>query len=220
MPTFSQPWQQWSDLMKNDENRNIFDIDENLRLIGTAHVSSASVALVREQISDYKPDIVAVELCESRLKSLKQPDEMDNEDLLKIVNEGRSSMILLQSALVAQQRRMGMNTGENPGAELLAAIEAAEDADIAYELIDRDVIITLRRAWRKMGLREKWRVLSVLLRDEDDDEVVDIDDLLKDSDLLSELMLEAKQAAPRAGEVLIDERDAYLSGRIQQIRGG
>lgn len=220
MPTFSQPWQQWSDLMENDEKRNIFDIDENLRLIGTAHVSSASVALVREQISDYKPDIVAVELCESRLKSLKRPDEMDNEDLLNIVNEGRSSMILLQSALAAQQRRMGMNTGENPGAELLAAIEAAEDADIAYELIDRDVIITLRRAWRKMGLREKWRVLSVLLREEDDEEVVDIDDLLKDSDLLSELMLEAKQAAPRAGEVLIDERDAYLSGRIQQIRGG
>ncbi len=92
MPTFSQPWQQWNDLMKNDENRNIIDIDENLRLIGTAHVSSASVALVREQnIRITKPDIVAVELCESRLKSLKQPDEMDNEDLLNIVNEGRSS---------------------------------------------------------------------------------------------------------------------------------
>ncbi|MBT4650325.1 MAG: TraB/GumN family protein [Euryarchaeota archaeon] len=220
MLTFSQPWRLWSDLMKNDDNnRNIIDIDENLRLIGTAHVSSSSVALVREQISNYKPDLVAVELCESRLKSLKQPDDLDNEDLLNIINEGRSSMILLQSALAAQQRRMGMNTGEKPGAELLAAIEAADESDIAYELIDRDVIITLRRAWRKMGLREKWRVLNALLWDEEDEEVVDIDELVEDSDLLSELMLEAKQVAPRAGEVLIDERDTYLSGRIQQIRG-
>ena len=199
--------------------QNIIDVDDNLRLVGTAHVSSASVTLVREQIEEYGPDLVAVELCESRLKSLKSPDDLANSDLLNIINEGRSSMILLHSALAAQQRRMGIETGEKPGAELLAAIEAADAADIPHELIDRDVVITLRRAWRKMGLREKWRVLNALLWDEDDDEVVDFDEMLEDTDLLSAMMEEAKAVAPRAGEVLIDERDAYLAGRIQQIRG-
>ncbi len=199
--------------------QNVIDIDDNLRLVGTAHVSSASVALVREQIDEYAPDLIAVELCESRLKSLKRPDDLANSDLLNIINEGRSSMILLQSALAAQQRRMGIETGEKPGAELLAAIEAADAAEIPHELIDRDVVITLRRAWRKMGLREKWRVLNALLWDEDDDEVVDFDEMLEDTDLLSAMMEEAKAVAPRAGEVLIDERDAYLAGRIQQIRG-
>ncbi|MCH2436486.1 MAG: TraB/GumN family protein [Candidatus Thalassarchaeum sp.] len=199
--------------------QTIIDVDDNLRLVGTAHVSSASVTLVREQIDEYGPDLVAVELCESRLKSLKRPDDLANSDLLNIINEGRSSMILLQSALAAQQRRMGIETGEKPGAELLAAIEAADAAEIPHELIDRDVVITLRRAWRKMGLREKWRVLNALLWDEDDDEVVDFDEMLEDTDLLSAMMEEAKAVAPRAGEVLIDERDAYLAGRIQQIRG-
>lgn len=199
--------------------QTIIDVDDNLRLVGTAHVSSASVTLVREQIEEYGPDLVAVELCESRLKSLKRPDDLANSDLLNIINEGRSSMILLHSALAAQQRRMGIETGEKPGAELLAAIEAADAAEIPHELIDRDVVITLRRAWRKMGLREKWRVLNALLWDEDDDEVVDFDEMLEDTDLLSAMMEEAKAVAPRAGEVLIDERDAYLAGRIQQIRG-
>ena len=199
--------------------QNIIDVDDKLRLVGTAHVSSASVTLVREQIEEYGPDLVAVELCESRLKSLKSPDDLANSDLLNIINEGRSSMILLHSALAAQQRRMGIETGEKPGAELLAAIEAADAAEIPHELIDRDVVITLRRAWRKMGLREKWRVLNALLWDEDDDEVVDFDEMLEDTDLLSAMMEEAKAVAPRAGEVLIDERDAYLAGRIQQIRG-
>ncbi len=198
--------------------QNIVDIDENLRIIGTAHVSSASVALVKEQIKEWGPDLVAVELCESRLRSLKQPDELDNDDLLKIIGEGRASMILLQSALAAQQRRMGMETGEKPGAELLAAIEAAEDADVEHALIDRDVVITLRRAWRKMGLREKLRVLDALLWEEEDEEF-DLDELVEDSDMLTNLMEEAREAAPRAGEVLIDERDAYLAGRIQQVRG-
>ena len=91
--------------------QNIVDIDEKLRIIGTAHVSTASVALVREEIEGWKPDLVAVELCESRLRSLQQPDDLDNDDLVKIISEGKSSMILLQSAMAAQQRRMGMETG-------------------------------------------------------------------------------------------------------------
>ena len=61
--------------------QNIIDVDDNLRLVGTAHVSSASVTLVREQIDEYGPDLVAVELCESRLKSLKRPDDLANSDL-------------------------------------------------------------------------------------------------------------------------------------------
>ena len=197
---------------------NIVDIDDNLRIIGTAHVSTASVELVREQIEEWKPNLVAVELCDSRLRSLQQPDDLDNDDLLKIINEGKSAMILLQSALAAQQRRMGMETGEKPGAELLAAIEVADENGIDHALIDRDVVITLRRAWRKMGLREKWRVLNALLW-EDEDEEFDLDELVEDSDLLTTMMEEAREAAPRAGEVLIDERDAFLAGRIQQIRG-
>ena len=198
--------------------QNIVDIDDNLRIIGTAHVSTASVELVREQIEQWKPNLVAVELCDSRLRSLRQPDDLDNDDLLKIIKEGKSAMILLQSALAAQQRRMGMETGEKPGAELLAAIEIAEENGIDHALIDRDVVVTLRRAWRKMGLREKWRVLNALLW-EDDDEEFDLDELIEDSDLLTTMMEDARDAAPRAGEVLIDERDAFLAGRIQQIRG-
>ena len=197
---------------------NIVEIDDGLRILGTAHVSSESVELVRNQIEEWEPDLVAVELCPSRMAALTEPESLDSEDLLKIIKEGRSAMILLQSALAAQQRRMGISSGEKPGAELLAAVNAAEESDIPVEMIDRDVVITLRRAWRKMGMIEKWRILNALLWEEDDEEV-SIDEVLSDSDLLSSMMEEAREVAPRAGEVLIDERDSFLAGRIQQIRG-
>ena len=197
---------------------NIVEIDDGLRILGTAHVSSESVELGRNQIEEWGPDLVAVELCPSRMAALTEPESLDSEDLLKIIKEGRSAMILLQSALAAQQRRMGISSGEKPGAELLAAVNAAEESDIPVEMIDRDVVITLRRAWRKMGMIEKWRILNALLWEEDDEEV-SIDEVLGNSDLLSSMMEEAREVAPRAGEVLIDERDAFLAGRIQQIRG-
>ena len=207
-----------SDSESDGHVKNIVDIDENLRLVGTAHISSTSVALVRQQIEDWRPDLVAVELCESRKASLLDPEALENEDLLKILNDGKSHMILLQSALAAEQRRMGVASGEKPGAELLAAIEAAEEAAVPIELIDRDVVITLRRAWSKMGLREKWRVMDAFLWQEDDDET-SVEELLEDSDMLSNLMEEAREVAPGAGSVLIDERDAFIAGRLQQIRG-
>ena len=197
---------------------NIVEIDDSLRILGTAHVSSESVELVRNQIEEWEPDLIAVELCPSRMAALTEPESLDSEDLLKIIKEGRSAMILLQSALAAQQRRMGVSSGEKPGAELLAAVNAAEESDIPVEMIDRDVVITLRRAWKKMGMIEKWRILNALLWEEDDEEV-SIDEVLGDSDLLSSMMEEARELAPRAGEVLIDERDSFLAGRIQQIRG-
>ena len=202
-----------------EAQKNVVDIDDSLRLVGTAHISSDSVELVRQQIEEWKPDLVAIELCESRKAALLEPDALDNEDLLKILNEGRSHMILLQSALAAEQRRMGIASGEKPGAELLAAIEAADEAGIPVELIDRDVVITLRRAWSKMGFREKFRVLDALLWQDDDEEDASVEELLEDSDLLSNLMEEAREVAPAAGSVLIDERDAFLAGRLQQIRG-
>ncbi|MDP6913094.1 MAG: TraB/GumN family protein [Candidatus Thalassarchaeaceae archaeon] len=200
------------------ESTNIIDIDDSLRLLGTAHVSSESVDLVRSQIEEWRPDLVAVELCPSRMAALTKPDSLESEDLLKIIKEGRSAMILLQSALAAQQRRMGVSSGEKPGAELLEAVNAAEDSGLPVEMIDRDVVVTLRRAWRKMGIIEKWRILNALLWEDDDDEV-SIDEVLGDSDLLSSMMEEAREIAPGAGEVLIDERDSFLAGRIQQIRG-
>ena len=198
-------------------NSNVIDFDDNLRIIGTAHVSSKSVSLVKEQISEYGPDVVAVELCESRMASLTKPESIDSEDLLKIIGEGRSAMIILQTALASEQRRMGISTGEKPGAELLAAVEISEEHNIPVELVDRDVVSTLRRAWKRMGLREKFSVLDALLIG-DDEEEVDLDEVLEDTDLLSNLMEEARAVAPGAGEVLIDERDEYIAQRIKQIR--
>lgn len=43
-----------------------------LRIIGTAHVSSESIAEVRQAIADFSPDVVAVELDPGRYAALKK----------------------------------------------------------------------------------------------------------------------------------------------------
>ena len=197
----------------------IVDIDGKLRLIGTAHVSRESAEVVKQQISEWQPDIVAIELDSNRLAHLQNPDKFDDEALSNVLKEGRTSLLLFQSLLAIEQRKMGMEAGERVGVDLLAAVDTAAEFDIPIELVDRDIQITLKRAWKKMKLREKWRILYSLLADEPDEEDIDVEELLGDGDLITQLMEELRASAPGAGEVLVDERDDYLAGSIEKLRG-
>lgn len=193
------------------------DISPNLRLLGTAHVAKASVEAVKFQIEDFKPDVVAVELCQSRYDSLISDRRLDKEGLLKVIKEGKAPLVLLQSMLASEQRRLGMDEGEQPGAELLAAVEVAKENDLEVKLIDRDIQVTLRRAWKKMKFREKFKILYSLLGEEEDEENPDLEELLGNRDLLSSMMEELREFSPGAGTVLIDERDSYLAEKILSI---
>ena len=196
----------------------LVEINSNLRILGTAHISSTSVAQVREQIETYQPDVVAVELCKSRYDSLVSGRRLDKEGLLKVIKEGKAPLVLLQSMLAAEQRKLGLDEGEQPGAELLAAVELAQERNLEVQLIDRDIQITLKRAWKKMKFREKMKILySLLGEDEESEEELQLDEILENRDILSDLMQELKEFSPGAGEVLIDERDSYLSQKILSI---
>ena len=195
----------------------MFDRSERVRVLGTAHVSSTSVAAVKEQIEAFKPDIVAVELCASRHSALTSNRRLDKEGLLKVVKEGKAPLVMLQSLLAAEQRKMGLDEGEQPGAELLAAVQTAEEANLEVSLIDRDIQTTLRRAWKRMKFFEKIKILWSLLGEEEDEEAPEVSQLLEDQDLLTSLMEELRTFSPGAGSVLIDERDAYLAGKISSL---
>ena len=194
-------------------------IDATLKIIGTAHVSNASVNTVREEIEQWQPDIVAVELCKSRHSALTENKRLDKESLLTVIKEGKAPLVLIQSMLAAEQRKLGMDEGLQPGAEMMEALSIAKENGKRVELVDRDVQTTLRRAWSKMSLREKYRLLwSMVGEDDEDDDDISIDEILQNKDLMSEMMNELRDIAPRAGEVLVDERDEYIARKIQKVR--
>ena len=195
------------------------DISPTLRLLGTAHVATASVEAVKEQIETYQPKIVGVELCKTRHDALVEGRRLDKEGLRRVIKEGKAPMVLMQAMLSAEQRRLGLNEGQEPGAELLAAVETAKAAGIDVALVDRDIQVTMRRAWKKMKWRERFRLLFSLFGDDEElEEDFDLDELLTDSDLLSTMMEDLKEFSQGAGEALIDERDRYIAEKIMRSK--
>ena len=182
-------------------------------------MATASVEAVKEQIETYQPKIVGVELCKTRHDALVEGRRLDKEGLRRVIKEGKAPMVLMQAMLSAEQRRLGLNEGQEPGAELLAAVETARVAGIDVALVDRDIQVTMRRAWKKMKWRERFRLLFSLFGDDEElEEDFDLDELLTDSDLLSTMMEDLKEFSQGAGEALIDERDRYIAEKIMQSK--
>jgi pheromone shutdown-related protein TraB len=197
-------------------------------LVGTAHVSQRSVDEVREVITQLEPDVVCVELDQTRHDTLTKDSAFRDLDVFKVVREGRTLYLLAHLALASYQRRIGASLGVKPGAELLAAVEAARAMNIPVELIDRDINVTLKRTWKNLGLWKRSMLLSSLIVGWEDDDDDDDDDVvteatvenLKEPKALSEMLTELGRAVPQIKGPLIDERDQYLASRAADAGAG
>jgi pheromone shutdown-related protein TraB len=189
-----------------------------LKIIGTAHVSQASVDEVRVAIEEFRPDIVAIELDQSRYAALKrQAADPTVGDVLEVKN---FNTLLVQWLLAYLQRKIGLDVGVEPGAEMKAAIEEAEKRGIAIGLVDRDIRLTLLRFWNSLGFFEKIKMgwaLVVSIAEIDNGQEIDIESL-KDQNVIDMVMEEFRKFSPNGARALIDERDAYIAHQLVLLK--
>lgn len=196
----------------------LVEVDKNIILVGTAHISKDSVDEVKQAIEKYNPDIVAVELCKRRFEVIIEKDKWENTPVTQLLKSNNAYLVLAQTFLSSIQRRLGKEYGVEPGSEMIAAIDEAKSHNLEIALVDRDISVTLKRAWRKMGFREKFRLFWEFIKamvgyEEEDLENLDLKELMKE-DVISALMKEFSDIAPSASNVLIHERDKYIAKKI------
>lgn len=195
--------------------------NKTVLLVGTAHISRQSADLVQEVISQERPETVCVELDEKRYAALAKRRSWENLDLRQVIRTRQLATLLVNLILAAYQKKLGGQLGIMPGAELLAAAQTAEQLHIPVVLCDRDVRVTLRRAWHATPFLKKGYLLVSLVSSLFDKTELDEEKLaaMRRHDVLSELVNELGQILPHTKEVLIDERDIYMAERIKQARG-
>lgn len=190
-------------------------------LVGTAHVAQASIDLVRRVIEQERPDCVCVELDPRRYEALQKEEAWDQLDLRQVIRQNQLSTLLLNLLLASYQKKIGAELGVKPGTELLEATRVATELKIPFELCDRDVRVTLRRAIAGTPFLRRLWILSELLASMFDAPEISEKDLeeLRQQDVLSDLMEEMGRQHPNLKKVLIDERDAYLCERLRRAPG-
>ena len=180
-------------------------------LVGTVHVSQESADLVRNVIEEEKPDGVCVELDARRFEALSQRRKWESLDLKEVIRKKQLSTLLVNLLLASYQKRLGAQLGVLPGTEMLEAITVSKKINIPIFLCDRDVRVTMRRAWRSTSFIKKSILVSSLMLSVFDTEPVTKESLqnLKKQDVLSEMMQELGAEVPALKKVLIDERDLH-----------
>jgi len=187
-------------------------------LLGTAHVSRLSVAAVDALLAHDHFDAVAVELCESRAQGMRDPEALKQMDLFKVIRQGKAGMVAASLVLSAFQKRLAEQSGIEPGAEMMAAMNGAEQRGLPVWLIDREVGTTLKRAWRSVGFWQRFGLLGGLLAsvfEREDIEPAEIEKL-KQADLLESAFSEFASGSKPLYQSLIGERDAFMAARLRE----
>ncbi len=205
--------------MELTDSKNVerlFTQDKEIILVGTAHVSRESTELVKSVIESEKPDTVCVELCASRYQAIRQKDQWQDTDIMKVIKEKKSFLLLSNLLLASFQRRIASRLEVKPGQEMLTAIESGEALGAQIHLADRDIRVTLSRVWRMMGFWDKMKILFQLILSFGDIGDISQEDIekMKQQDILESLLADVGKSMPVLKHILIDERDEYLAEKI------
>ncbi len=204
----------------NNYTRLLVD-DKEIILVGTAHISQDSVDTVIRTIDTVLPDTVCVELDEQRYQSLINAKGWESLNLKDVIKKRQIPFLLTNLALSSYQKRMGLQTGVKPGAELAAAAKTAEERGMVVELIDRNIRTTLLRVWRKTGLWNKTKVMASLFGSIFEKQELNEAELakLQENDTLSSMLDEMGKLLPSVKQILVDERDTYMAYHIRNAPG-
>ncbi len=206
-----------------EEKQNVhhirFSHERDLYLVGTAHVSRQSVELVEEIINEIEPDTICVELDDQRYKSLMKKQNYEDMDIIRIIREKQLFFFIGQFIMASYQKKIATKTGSRPGMEFKKAIEMGEEKGIRMIMADRNIGVTLKRAFRLTPFWHKMKFLaSLFVADEEDIEELDIEKL-KEHDAIERIVENFEEELPVTKEVLIDERDRYLASKIHENLG-
>ena len=202
------------------DNVDLIEIDgKKIYLVGTAHVSQSSVDLATQTIEEYKPAVVAIELCSPRYESINDPERWKKTDISKVIRSGRSGVLIAQLILAAFQKKIGAHLNVQPGAEMLAAAKAGKAAGSEIALVDREIRITMKRIWGALGLRAMYRLLHTGLTALLDDPKISSEEIekIKSKESLEKLLKEFTVMFPEIQTALIDERDRYMAAKLRDI---
>jgi pheromone shutdown-related protein TraB len=198
-------------------NKN--NIEAEVLLLGTAHVSLESIKDVENAINEFNPNIVCIELCEPRHESLLNPDRWKNLDIVKVIKEKKIALLASNLILSSFQKKIGLKTGAVPGSEMLKASELAREKKLKLFFIDREIRITMLRAWNNINFWNKlwlinYLIVSLLYAEEITKEQIEE---LKKKDALEDLFDNLPNKYQNIKNIILTERDQFMAENIRRI---
>ncbi len=152
-------------------------------------------------INSMNPDNICIELCESQLAILEDPEKWNNKGLIKVIREGQLFLTLSSLLLPVSVQN-----------KFYAVIKEAKKEGIETILINRNNNITFKRAWKTAPFTEKNNFFNLLINniwnrhnksEEEISSEIPVQKILLNNEL------------PVLNKILIEERNVFMASKIQ-----
>eukprot|EP00897_Mesotaenium_endlicherianum_P010679 jgi/Mesen1/963/ME000012S00513 len=181
-------------------------------VLGTAHVSRDSCDDVRALIQAVQPDVVFVEVCSDRIAMLLPAQDLQvasMQELLAVWRSKKTNAFAVAYAWLLA--KIGEKMEVYPGEEFRVAYSEAVACGAMVKLGDRPVQVTLKRAWARLSTWHRVKLVGSLLLQAlwlpSAQQLQDLMEELKDSDMLTLAIKDMGRTFPTLLETLITERD-------------
>ncbi|QLG51243.1 TraB domain-containing protein [Natrinema halophilum] len=196
--------------------------DGTITLVPSVHFSETHRRRVRATIRETDPDLVAVELDETRFDRLEQNDRPKPKELAQ---ELPPATAVAYRAMQAIQRTVVRLYGLDPGqTDMEAAIETAAERDTDVALIDEPIVETITELSSRLGPETLPKIALRMGAMGPEEYVNQVDMLalpLKDvhhGDDVQPAIDHLRWLLPEVATVLIDRRDRAMAERLDVLR--
>lgn len=196
---------------------------QGMKILGTSHVAAESVREIEQAFTEWKPEIVAVELDHNRLVALWEKKR--HSASLKMLKVGLSGFLF---AIVGSyvQRKIGTKVGMDPGAEMRRAVELAGQHGARIALIDQRVERTLYRFSQVLTWKERLRIAGDVMRgvlfSKRELRKLGLENIdftrVPGKEIVKKLLDMVKERYPNIYRVLVEERNVVMARNIRHIR--
>lgn len=188
---------------------------ENVRLVGTSHISRQSKKDIKKAYDELEPDVVAIELDKARLHGLLT-NQKPKVTLAIIPKVGVIGYLFLKIGSKVQQK-LGSIVKVEPGSEMKYAYSLAAKDKKQVLLADRPIQITMARLSKYWTTKEKFKMVWDVLVSPFKKEKMLIDlNKVPEDEFLTKLLELFKKQYPKLFNILVSERDVHMATMVKK----
>eukprot|EP01035_Chromulina_nebulosa_P021232 gene21232-27511_t len=202
------------------------DPSVDIYLCGTMHIAKSSADMVADVIQSLRPQYIMLEICESRMDGLYEVNIEDDipitfQSVIKQSFSDRSIKTFGIGLLSWMQHKAAKFLGNKLGGELTVAAREGSKLGSLIVLGDRLASVTTQRLFDRLNIIDKILMIVILLFETLTMSFHKISEYItrseNDENFILNEMKKFKKYLPKVSEVIISERDEYLTQSLNEI---
>ncbi len=200
---------------------DIRKFSDNITLVGIDYLERESLDFqLVDIVEDHDPDIVGLALCEKRFETMEEKEEWLDKPLIQAYKEGNVGTLIYQTFIEAIRENLRKFKRVEAETHIAELVDLADVLKVDIEFIDRDITLTLKRAFSEMSILEKmkmvWYLKSAMLSFSDDTKIDSVEGMDEHDDLVGGVLTALDRFAPDVSNRMRTERTEYMAKKIYQ----